>query len=108
LLYVLEMSKIEQNIAKQSLRETGKLPERILNAPSLKLTNQFYFQAFFELDSERINGFDIGPIPWSSIVKYAEYHGFEYDEREDFLVFIRRMDNVYIDFVLKKQKQNTG
>lgn len=78
------------------------IPERIANAPVLMQGLELYLQAFFDLDSERNVGFSICPIPWGSIVNYAQVYGFDDEQREDLIFLVRRMDVAHIDRLNKK------
>ena len=78
------------------------IPERIENAPVLMQGLELYLRAFFDLDSERGIGFSILPIPWFSIIRYAEVYGFDEEQREDLVFFIRRMDSAHIERLNKK------
>jgi hypothetical protein len=75
-----------------------------LKAPVLENGLEFYLQAFFDLSSDRSRGFDQGPIPWSSIISYASHYGLDYEETEELLFFVRRLDNEY----LKKANSKNG
>ena len=44
----------------------------------------------------------IGPVPFSSIVQYAKVFGIS--EFDDFLYYIRLLDNTYLDHEGKKLK----
>lgn len=72
------------------------LPPRIANAPELSEGLEFYFEAFFELDSERHHGEGLMPIGWWSIVRYGQYYGLNSEEIEDLVYLIRRMDDAHL------------
>lgn len=86
---------------KQIKRFGGKTPDRVLNRPKLAPGLKFYLDAFYELDTER-NLTDLQPIPWSSIVHYADRY--ETNE-EDLLYLIRAADNEYLKSTANKQKR---
>jgi hypothetical protein len=104
LLYVLELGATEQSIAKQAIRSGEPLPDRIANAPKLRLGLQLYFNAFFDLDSERAQGFTIGRIPWIAICRYAEFYGFDEEQSQALLYFIKAMDTVHLKRIEGKTK----
>lgn len=52
--------------------------------------------AFWELSTDRQIGFSAGPIPWSSIRRWLDHYGSEYDSDETFIECIRAMDSVFI------------
>lgn len=99
---MLEMGPIEQNIVIQAQRARAPIPERIANAPVLQQGLELYIEAFFDLDSERQVGFSILPIPWRSIVNYAQVYGFDDEQREDLIFLVRKMDNAHIERLNKK------
>jgi len=92
------MEKVEQNIVKQALRFKQPIPERIANKPELLKGLNVYLQAFLDLSSDRFNEI----IAWSSIVRYSEYYGFDFEQTEDLIYFIRNMDAAYLKHVSKK------
>lgn len=53
-----------------------------------------FWNAFRELSTERQIGMGIGPIPWSSINRYAQYHPFV--DASVLKEVIRAMDGVYL------------
>ncbi len=67
-----------------------EVPDPIRNAPELRQDLYLYLEAFYELDSERSDGL----IPWTSIVRYGEYHQFDLEQMDDLLYFVRQMDHV--------------
>lgn len=88
------MSGVERDMVKQAQRTGQPIPDRIVNAPELRLGLSFYFDAFFELDSERSQGYgSVGRIPWSSIQQYADRCDLNEDLTECLFYFIRAMDN---------------
>jgi hypothetical protein len=102
LLYILEVKSIEQNILKQAIRFGQPIPERIINAPELRLGLRLYFNAFFDLDAERSHALALTPIPWTSIMHYARAYELDEEQTEDLVYFIRYMDNVNLDRLRKK------
>jgi hypothetical protein len=103
-LHTLELGAIEHNIAKQALMAGAPMPDRILNAPELKQGLELYFQAFLDLDGERDHSMGVSPIPWSKVKEYAEFYGFDEEQTEDLLFFIRRMDNAHMNRLKSKKK----
>lgn len=83
---------MEQQLAKQSVRHGQPLPDRIANAPKLRLGLNLYLMAFFELDSERSHSFGYSRIPWSSVRQYAMMHEFDEDQTEALHFYTRQMD----------------
>ena|ERR1017187_993375 len=89
---MLEMGKVEQSILKQAIKQGAPIPERIANAPELRLGLELYLQAFFDLDSERSHGMGLTRIAWSSIVDYSIALGLNEDETDDMIYFVKAMD----------------
>jgi hypothetical protein len=103
---VIELGPSEQNIAKQALRQGQPLPDRIANAPELNLGLALYLNAFFELDTERTNGFGLGRIPLSTIRDYAIGYEFDEHQTEDLFMYVKRMDIAYLEYVGKKTQKD--
>lgn len=101
-MYLLELGPIEQNIAKQAMRTGQPMPERIANAPELKMGLQLYMQAFFELDCERSHALAPTSIPRSKVEDYARAYDFDEEQTEDLHYFIRQMDNKHIERLTAK------
>ena len=47
----------------------------------------------------------IGPIPWTAIVEYAEWHGLDRDVAEAFVDIMREMDSAYMGYHNAEQKK---
>lgn len=52
--------------------------------------------AFYDLDTCRSVGFDIGPIPWTAINAWAIEHGLTGEVRRVFVAVVRRMDAAWL------------
>lgn len=61
-----------------------------------------YFKAFNELTTERSVGMALGPIPWHTIVKWAEVYGVE--DIDTLTRYVWAMDNAQRKF-LDRDKQ---
>lgn len=48
----------------------------------------------------------MGPIPWDKIVEYADFVGLEKDMARVFVLTIRSMDSIYLDWVDKKRDRD--
>lgn len=101
---MLTLGSSEQNVAKMAIRAGNKIPNAIANAPQLKGGLELYLNAFFDLDSERHHGMGAMPIPFSSIILYADFFGFENEQKEDLFFFIKKMDAVQLERVRIAQK----
>ena len=94
MLYQLTQAPTEARIVKQCLREGLKYPKAIANAPTLWLGLALYYDGFWEVSSDRVG---MGPIPWSSVLRYAQLFGFSEEQTEDLLYHVRVMDNAYLE-----------
>lgn len=102
------MGHIEQGIAKQAYMAGQPLPERIANAPELEDGLEVYFEAYFDLDTERHHGMGLMQIPWSKIQMYAEAKSFDEEQTEELHAYIRAMDNANLARLEKKKGKSVG
>lgn len=86
----------------QCLRSGDPIPDAIQNAPDLLPGLALFFNAYWEVQSDRPVGFEPGRIPWSTAVKYAEMHGFSEDQRDDLIYHFGQMDEVFLAHVRSK------
>lgn len=63
--------------------------------PALEPGDEFYLRAFWDLNTTRQIGMDLGPIPWNRIVEYGERAGLDHDLINPFVRIIRLMDAAY-------------
>lgn len=80
------------------------MPERIANAPELQFGNEFYYQSFWHLTSDRPSGFGPAPIPSGAIRGFCRDEGLTESESSDMMYLIRRMDAVWMEVMDGKQK----
>lgn len=83
------------------------LPTNIANAPELDPGLDLFYNAFFDLDSERaMAAMGVGRIPSSAIRAYA--HEFDLDERqsEQLSDYITQMDSAFIKYMSAKNTPN--
>lgn len=83
------------------------LPEALKNAPSLFSGNEFYFNAFKQLSTCRVNGMGMGNITYFMCVDYCNENQIYEDQRQDFIVVIQAMDETFIDYCDKKSKKKS-
>lgn len=102
--YVLDIEPSERTIVQQCYRSGVPIPDRIQNAPELIDGLELYLSAFFDLDSERSHGMAPTPIPFTSIVKYAEVFGFDLEQTEALLIYVRELDKFNLDRIVKNSK----
>jgi len=65
----------------------------------------FYFTAYQELRYDKPVGMTLGPIPWSSIVKWSEIHGLDIDDLAVLEHHIRAMEKTISEFPDKSDKK---
>jgi len=82
----------------ECLRLGERLPDSILNAPTLEKHLSFYLDAFWELSSERQIGFGEGVIPITAILNYASHYDFNSEEEHDLVFLIRKQDEAYLKY----------
>jgi hypothetical protein len=57
--------------------QQGATPRALQNRPQLQPGLELYLNAFLELQTERPIGMTAGPIPWGSIIRWAEFNAVE-------------------------------
>ena len=92
---MLKHGKTEAKILANLIRSGKKLPDWAQEAPELLIGLDFTFNAFFDLSGDR-NG--SGPIPYQSLVWYAEHHGLEGEDVDDFVEHLRAMDREFLAY----------
>lgn len=70
----------------------------VATKPDLVEHLSFEWSAFRSLSSDRQAGFAIGPIPWSSIDRFAERYGIASDEFDRFCALMQAMDAAYCEY----------
>lgn len=91
-------------------QEQGKQFASLVDAPSLTLYEDFYFQAFQELNGSRLsNGFGVSPIMLSELMAYADLYAIRPgEERMEFVRFMRVMDGAYLKQMNTKEAVSNG
>jgi hypothetical protein len=73
------------------------------------MQNQFYWDAFWDLGSERSISMGVGPIPRSAVRDYAREFAVTGDAYDVFLTIIRKLDCKYLELNSSSNKtQNRG
>lgn len=103
----MKQGPTEQLILKQCLRERLPIPEAIQNAPDLQLGLELYYNAFWDLDTCRMRGFDQGSITWFDIRRYSKALKLDEIQTEKMHLVIPMMDREYLSFVHDKRKKKT-
>lgn len=86
---------------------SGKSVKTLENRPILQPGLEVYLDAFTTLRNDRQIGFDVGFIPWNSVVTWCQFHG--YTDADDIAVFeryVREMESVEREVLNKKRPPN--
>lgn len=89
----MEVAPIEENLIKQAKRAGQEIPERIKNKPILNTGLALFYNSFLDLQDERNES---QKIPWSIIVKYAEFYEFSREQTEALIYFTRQLNKSYL------------
>lgn len=102
----MQQGRFEAKIRELAKKTGQRLPDKILNKPHLLIGLDFYWRAFWECASDRVIGMAEGPIPWSSIDRWALRYGVEGDDFERLVLIIKVMDEAYIEYRNKSNKKS--
>lgn len=83
------------------MADAGMPVPAIENRPSV-IGFEWLWEAFVVLGSCRVNGFELGSIPWTAVEMYA--HSLMLDEEEKWLLHgvVSYLDQVFIDYQRNK------
>lgn len=84
-----------------------ELPEDLI-PPYIIEGYESWYDAFWELSTDRQIGFVTGPIPSKSIREYADYLGLDRGESVRFRSVIRAMDKEFLDVSTPKPTPKRG
>lgn len=73
--------------------------------PELLPGEEFYLNAFWDLNTERHVGMSLGHIPCSKIRAYGAAAGLDSDTMELFVAVIRVMDSAFIKWAIEQQER---
>jgi hypothetical protein len=65
--------------------------------PKLAFGLDFFYEAFWNLCTERVFNEVVLNIAWSKVQEYADYYGMDFEEAEQFHYLIKRMDEAYVN-----------
>lgn len=86
------------------MRSNQPLPDPIANAPEMPLGLGFFYKAFQELSSERMEG----PIPGSAIRAFCRDEELVGELADDLHYHVRNLDNELLKYRQKKAEQERG
>jgi len=91
--YHREKFEFEETIVSAAIKRGQPIPDGITNAPQLAEFLEIYLVAYYELETCRPVGMEVGMIPWTAINEYALRHCIEGFEFDYFVKVIRGVDN---------------
>jgi hypothetical protein len=98
-------SSKEQGYIRQALQFNRPIPDSIVNAPLLEDRLNLFFCGFFDLDSERHQGFgSVGNIPMTAMLTYCRLYGIDDETTQEFIHLVKRMDIEYVKYQNRKSK----
>jgi hypothetical protein len=77
----------------------------VTDAPTLFLGLEFVYSSFWDLSSDRSVGMGTGPIPYSSIIRYADRFNLSSEETEEFAYLLREMDSEFLDYIAQQREK---
>ena len=104
LVYSMEQGRTEKTIVRQCMLARNPIPEAIRNAPELLPGLGLYYDAFLELSPSRGRtalGEELA-INWKDLHDYCSVYGIEGDQKEDFLVILRYLDQEFLNYKREK------
>lgn len=105
--YEGKLAPNEKQIIANAIRFNRPIPDRIKNAPEIDDGNRFFYVAFFDLTTTRY--YELGPIPYTEVIKYAHINGMsDLDDIEFLWDVIRRVDDWAIKDAVREIKQSNG
>lgn len=94
-----------KQIEKQAKFFGRKLPKKTVKSGQLLPGLGRFYQAWWDLNTERqIGDFELGPIPWSAVDRYALTIGYRGLDRDYFVRVIRRTDSLYLESLARKRE----
>jgi hypothetical protein len=86
------------------MRSNQPLPDPIANAPEIPLGLGFFYKAFQELSSERMEG----PRPGSAFRAFCRDEDVTGELADDVMFHVRNLDNTLLEYRRKKAEKENG
>ncbi len=99
------MGDWEETILLTCRREGRELPQEVQDAPEVALGLEFYWDSFVDLNTCRQSGMGLGPIPWTSILQYANENDVQGIQRQALFHHVRSMDLAFLRYNKSKEKK---
>ena len=77
--------------------EQGVTPRALSEKPELLQGSDFFMQAYQDLVTDRAIGMSVGPIPWSSVLRWGRHNGLDQDDIEELNTIIRTVERAIND-----------
>jgi len=71
-------------------------PKFLREMPTLLCGLDLYMTAFSDLSTCRAMGLSPGPIPYTSILEYCRFHGFDHETSLRMTIHLTAMDHSYL------------
>lgn len=78
------------------------------NPPEIEPDGAWILRAFWDLSSERPIGFSLGPIPWSSVVRYGARAGLDREASDVLWAHVRALDSAYLAWHAREQEERSA
>lgn len=86
------------------LANAGATVKTLENRPLLLPGLDLYFAAYNDLSYDRPFGMSVGPIPWSSIIKWCQLHGLcDINDIGTCIRYIRKLEKTDNDITERKK-----
>ena len=102
LRYALEHGESEANVIKGCFASKQPLPQFVKDAPELFFGLEVYIDSFWKLSRDRSSGMGPGPIPYSSLLNFAENLDLLEEDVEDFCYLLMEMDTEFLAYASEK------
>lgn len=89
-------------------RERAPVPKKFQDSPELEIGDELWFGAFWDLNSCRQIGWDLGPISWLVVQEYCRHLGLSTEQTEDMHYYIAELDEVYLGWRKSRQPPGKG
>lgn len=90
------------------LKRAGQAVELIPDAPDLSFVLNFYYDAFFDLCTTRVNGMSMSPISVLSVDEYARNRQFTPFQLYFTRKVVRVLDPIYMEHSAREHKKPKG
>lgn len=91
------------------MAESGVNVKALETRPVLAPGLDVYINAYQELGYDRPMGLSLGPIPWSSIIKWCEVHEInDINDIDTLIRYLRKLEQVDAEIAERKKGKTNG